>query len=93
MTKLLKHPKFAGESYPISVDFAPRLTDTLQGASLSSPSVAADTGLTVGSPSIVGTEVRFNLSGGSPGQEYTVTVSAMVTGGGPIQAKLLVQVS
>ena len=74
--------KYASESrvYAISYQNFPEI---INGDALASvDSVVCDpTGLTIGSPTIVGSNVQFNLSVGSPNTNYNVSAIATTVGG------------
>lgn len=64
-------------------DFGTNGTDTI-----SSQSVAAETGLTISNASATSTVVAFNASGGTNGNAYVVSVEATTAGGKVFEQKL-----
>ena len=92
MLKSLIHEKRVGESYPLQVDFSNRLTGTLESAVVSSGSVMAETGITIGSVSSTSTTVQFGLSGGAAGESYSILVQAELSTGAIVQELVVVEV-
>jgi len=88
----IRHEKHAEESYPIQVDFSPRLTQALDGATVVSATVAAENGLTVSSITTPSNNVRFNIAGGLPGRLYAVAVVATLNTTAKIQQNIEIEV-
>ena len=93
MLKPIQHPKRAGESYPIKVDFSNRLTGTLEGAAVVSGAASGSTGITVSSVTAVPPGIKFTVAGGTAGQIYDVLVSATLDTGAVLQEVIRVEVS
>lgn len=91
--KPILHSKRAGESYPVQVDFSPRLTGTLAAAAVSTGSTAPASGITASGAVVADNAVRFLLAGGAAGSSYDIRVIANLDNGGVIEEVLRVVVS
>lgn len=68
--------KYDDEVRQYDVDFSLQ-PEIASGATIASATVTSSpSGLTVGSPSISGSKVKFQLSSGAPGVTYTIEVLA-----------------
>lgn len=78
MPNILTDEKWPSESYPVSINFAPRLTGNLQGSTITSASISVtpSSGLTVSTPTVRNdTDVVFRISGGSSGKAYECVIT------------------
>lgn len=75
-------PKLPGEVIDITMPFALFPEVSAAGQSVASAVATSDNpGLTVGAPSVSGTDVIFRVSAGVPGTTYNVTVLGTLSGG------------
>lgn len=87
-----KLPKIAGETRSFVFDFT-TYAELKAGETISAPSVAAVSGLTIGTPAVLAAEVdgvaagkgvQVAISGGTAGTTYTVNCSVTTSGGATI---------
>lgn len=84
--------KLPAESRLFFFDFA-LYAELIASQTLSSPAVTVDDdSLTLGSPTVVGSKVRINISEGTAGQKYTLQCVASTSGGSTIAGRGILQV-
>lgn len=93
-------PKIASELRTFVFDFT-TYAELEAGETISSPSVPAVTGLTIGTPTVTtsaiddvaaGKAVQCNLSGGTAGTTYTVNCSVTTSGGATLTRRVYLKV-
>lgn len=84
---LVKQP---GESRQFSMDFSSLLATS---ETISSPTVSSSpSGLTLGSASVSGSKVLFNISGGTHQVKYRIEVTVTSSGGSTLQGDGILKV-
>ena len=92
VTNLLPYRwKQPDEVRTLTFDFARKL---VSGATLTgTPTVVAQTGLTVGAGTIAGSTVSAQVSGGTLGSEYKVTCRCGVSNGDVLELDVMIRVA